>query len=142
MKVFSGKLLFIVLVFMPLVAGAFIYLYNRQSTPLFLSWIGVCKTVKCPVSPWALNLPDFLWLFALLNALGIIWSGNCRMYFRWTIAAFLGTLYTEFAQKIQLISGTYDIWDTYSYIIAFILSLFIFHRLSNTHIPIHHVQPS
>lgn len=128
-----------VLIIMPILLGGFIYSFNRQVPPLFLSVLDIHQSKRIPVSPWAHNLPDFLWLFALLNALGIIWSGNFRMYFRWTIAAFLGALYTEFAQKIQLISGTYDIWDTYSYIIAFILSLFIFHRLSNTHIPIHHV---
>lgn len=139
MRVFNVILLGILLVFTPLVVGASIYFYNRQVTPLFLSWIGVCKTVKCPVSPFAHNLPDFLWLFALLNALGLIWRENWNTYVSWSLFTFLGALGTELAQKTSLIPGTYDIWDMFSYSLAFILSLLIFHRLSNPHIPIHHV---
>lgn len=65
------------------------------------------------------NLPDGLWLYALLHTLNLVWHeyGSIE-WFIWLGIAVLLAISAEFFQEIQLISGTFDWRDIGAYIIA------------------------
>jgi hypothetical protein len=110
-------------VLIPLLSGVLIYALWRgiaiaSSKPLFVFNI-----------PYWLkyNLPDGLWLYALLSSLNIIWNNKpSPSLLIWVISITLLSISTEFLQKKKLIPGTYDTGDIIAYVIASTICLLRF----------------
>lgn len=72
-------------------------------------------------------LTDFLWMFALHNAILLIWSDKPNII--WTIWVFLLGASLELMQYYKLINGTFDLWDIISYLLAIVLSYLIYYLI-------------
>jgi len=73
------------------------------------------------------NLPDGLWLYALLSSIIFIWKDNhTSHFFLWLSTAILLTFLTEIMQAYRFLFGTFDWNDMLAYLIAGIVSIFPF----------------
>lgn len=115
-----------------LIIGFVIYCVSRSHI-LFMDWIGIQGTVpvlESAISKWVVYcLPDALWYMALLLLMDILCqkykdiSGHQTVPIIMMSLAILLPFILEFAQKINLIAGTYDILDIFTYLITFLLIL-------------------
>ena len=84
-----------------------------------------------PPDWFAYNLPDGLWLYALLSSIDFIWKDRVSTgYFGWIFFAISISYLTEFFQAIQIIPGTFDWKDLLAYTIA-IMAFFLPFGFSN-----------
>lgn len=115
-----------------LIIGLAIYCVSRSHI-LFMDWIGIQGTVpvlKGAISKWFVYcLPDGLWYIALLLLMNILCtkykdiSGHQMVPIIMMLLAVILPFFLEFAQKKNIISGTYDILDILTYLITFLLLL-------------------
>lgn len=87
------------------------------------------------IPAWVIfNLPDGLWLYALLSTITIIWDYKQSLHhFMWIILAVCLSLFSEVLQAYHCILGTFDIKDIIAYLIAFsvyILNFYILNKIS------------
>lgn len=76
------------------------------------------------------NLPDGLWLYALMCAITLIWNGHISTYFLcWMLLVIVLTYFTEIFQGLHFIPGTFDWYDLLSYSIAIMVYAFNFKNL-------------
>lgn len=112
----------------PLMVG--IILYGLFRGIPFLAWSPLFLAGK-QFSFFIYNLPDALWLYALMSSLTAIWGEklftNGRFWLLITIVLSIGS---EIAQYFRLIPGTFDLWD----IIIYIATLFFFITQSTKHL--------
>jgi hypothetical protein len=105
------KLLHIsVYIWLPLGFGTLIYLKGTYSIPIWIRY----------------NLPDGLWLFALLNTFAAIWGSGKSSLVLWAVTVILLSIIMEYLQKMHLIPGTFDLWDILAYVLASLLSASIY----------------
>lgn len=75
------------------------------------------------------NLPDALWLYALLSTLYFIWdSKSFRQFLSWSLLAITASFLSEALQACHFIRGTYDWNDLAAYGIAIFFFLFNFQQ--------------
>jgi hypothetical protein len=115
-------------VILPIIIGLSIYAFWREINfidpthkvfPLFpASHIPPC--IKY-------NLPDGLWLFALISALFFLWVGDNsrRPITFWIITVVFFSFLTEIFQAFKIIPGTFDWADIITYSFAILFSLII-----------------
>lgn len=72
------------------------------------------------------QLSDFLWMYASMNFLGLIWKNNSRQLMFYQISLLLLACTLEIFQKLKFIPGTFDLKDIATYLLAFAISLIIF----------------
>ena len=111
--------------FSSLALGVLIYLIFRDIPFLNVSKIFSIKGNNNPVLKLIFySLPDAIWLYAFLTALKIIWKDRLFIEGKyWLFLAAIGACASEFAQKLQIIPGTFDWFDIVAYFLA--ISLFI-----------------
>jgi len=72
------------------------------------------------------NLPDGLWLYALLSAITLVWKGNSsKHFFAWMLLAIILSYLTEVFQALHFIPGTFDWKDLVAY--SFAVLFYAFH---------------
>jgi hypothetical protein len=72
------------------------------------------------------NLPDGLWFYALLSAIGIVWQEVSSVNFvRWIFLSIVLTYLSEILQAFHIIPGTFDWFDLLAYTIALFSFYFI-----------------
>ncbi len=77
------------------------------------------------------NLPDGLWLYALLSAINVIWgNSNLKNKYIWFYIAILIAFLSEILQYFKLFAGTFDWLDILAYLFAITLVFFINFRKS------------
>lgn len=97
-------------VLLPVLIGIGIYLYR-------FGWVDI----QTKVTSWVTyTLPDFLWLFALLQSMRLIWQAEKRIWF-WLILCTLLSIGSETLQLHGYIPGTFDYLDITAYFIAFLI---------------------
>lgn len=72
------------------------------------------------------QIPDFLWMYASMNFLGLIWKNNSRQLKFYQVFMLFLACTLEIFQKLNYIPGTFDLKDIATYFLAFIISLLIF----------------
>lgn len=78
------------------------------------------------------NLPDGLWLYALVSAVTLIWKEHISTQFIcWMLLTIVLSYLTEIFQGLHFIQGTFDWYDLLSYSIALIFYAFNFKNLRN-----------
>lgn len=104
-------------VFIPLILGTSIYMTSRYDTRLNLFFYSFNK-IDLPA--WIkYNLPDGLWMFALLSSIKIVWKDEHSYGFlMWTFLVMILSFATELFQFYKLLPGTYDKNDLNAYLIA------------------------
>jgi hypothetical protein len=125
-----------ILILSPLIIGASIYIFFRETNLLIYSWLGISEEIALiqnnkvnglQLPDWVLyQLPDGLWLFSFVILLGAI----CKTYhFNIYISsfAFFLAITLEFLQK-KYLPGIFDRADIIAYIIVLIL-IFILYKL-------------
>lgn len=76
------------------------------------------------------NLPDGLWLYALLSAIIFIWRENFSGHFiAWLLIAIIITFFSEVLQAYNFILGTFDWKDLLAYSIATTFCFFNFQHV-------------
>lgn len=72
------------------------------------------------------NLPDGLWLYALLSSLYFIWKNeNTIIKYSWLLTVILLSILSECLQLEKVITGTFDYFDILIYIFSALI--FFFH---------------
>ena len=80
------------------------------------------------------NLPDGLWLYAVLATITLIWKRDLsRTFHLWLASTILLTFLTEFFQATHFIKGTFDWKDLLAYSLAIILYYLNFRHLTNNY---------
>ena len=136
----------ILLVAFPLLIGTLIYVLFRSNSILFNSWIKdsgfftyllktrlLIQNSNLTLNRYLVyNLPDGLWLFSWLNFLLIIWEFEINKTSRLVIiASFLAAISSELLQGLGFLSGTYDIFDLFAYVLAIFCVLILFKQKKN-----------
>lgn len=79
------------------------------------------------------NLPDGLWLYALLTGLRLVWKEHLfSRGLAWLMAVICGSVGSEIAQHFHLIPGTFDLLDIGAYLV-FSLLFILRYRVFITH---------
>ncbi len=120
-------------VILPLFIGAMIYslwgdaavicVQWAMELPLIPTWRENLSGIDLPESI-IYNLPDALWLFALLQFMDIIWSDDSQGHY-WLALCVSLALVHEVGQRFGWFSGTYDDLDLLSYAIVTIISILL-----------------
>ena len=123
----------------PLLLGGFIYISFRTKSLVLFNWIedislsGVVNVIrnifyplKSIVPNWIVfSLPDGLWTYAFTSSLLIIWNNINNKVLIAFIPLLIGVI-LELLQYLKINSGTFDLMDIATYIIAATLSILIF----------------
>ena len=116
----------------PLLTGIMIYLLYRGIPFLKVERLFAVQLNKNFLFYFMLyNLPDALWFYSLLITLKIIW--NKQLFSKgkyWLYAVIIAVFFSEFAQKIKIIPGTFDVLDIVAYVIAYSVFIFRIHKNS------------
>ena len=114
---------FLILCFLPLLAGGLIYLFFRTDSPL--ADLVPLKYKYIPVEAWQKLLtgvlPDFLWSFSMANFLYSFSFLRKWKFFNWVVLLLL-----LLAEIIQLFTGTLFVFDYYDILAAILAFLFSF----------------
>jgi hypothetical protein len=71
------------------------------------------------------NLPDGLWLYALLFTLSLIWhDGSLNHFFIWVLLSVILSFLTEAFQALNFFPGVFDWKDMLAYSVAIVFFLF------------------
>lgn len=120
-------------IFLPLVLGTLIYIFWRKSTIIYkaLNIFPNINVVK--ISSWIkYNLPDGLWLYALLSTVIFIWRDNYSGYFiLWILLTLTLCFLSEIFQKLHVIPGNFDWNDIIAYTTAFVFFYFFNYQYIN-----------
>ncbi|NNC82286.1 MAG: hypothetical protein HKN79_01810 [Flavobacteriales bacterium] len=118
-------------VLLPLIIGVLIFYYFTDRDMFFNrlieKWTGSKGHVDWNSPAWIYNhLPDGIWSYSFASAMLIIYDGqwNREAVFMLGIAITI-PLANEFAQKINILQGTYDPLDLIWYICGAFFSLLI-----------------
>lgn len=128
----------ILLGFIPVILGGFIYIIFRVESLIMFKWfssmglatmvqdlrtINVFQNIKLP--NWVLySLPDALWLFSFNYLLLLVWRFKAsRDSIAWLLLAPAIGVFSELGQLIKVLPGTFDPIDLALLLIACILSM-------------------
>ena len=126
-------------VFFPLLLGGIIYICFRSTSLRLFKWLeilglksealsirNIIQPLKNELPTWTyFSLPDGLWVYSLSSALIILWGDQFKY---WLIIPLLFGVFIEFAQKIKIFPGTFDIIDFIFSVSALVLSIIILKR--------------
>ncbi len=108
-------------VIVPLCLGMTVYILWRSEDLYILQQpISSTKLDYKPSNLLVYTLPDFLWLYALLHSIRLIWQADKRVWF-WLILCTLLSIGTEILQLQDYIPGTFDYYDIAAYLMAFLI---------------------
>lgn len=133
------KTLTMIHVFCPLIIGGFIYISFRSVSLRLFNWFEIVGIKSAALSirniiypykndlpNWTFfSLPDGLWVYSFSSALIILWGDQFKFGKYWLIIPLLFGAFIEFAQKIKIFPGTFDIIDFTFSISALALSIII-----------------
>lgn len=118
-------------VLLPLIAGLAVYLFFRKDITIFekaIGWSYLPANGNNPsfvVTVLSGSVPDFCWLFALLNAQVLIWGGLKKIPLALLLVLYIAPPATELLQSLQLMRGTGDWYDVVAYVFAILMHIII-----------------
>lgn len=128
-------------ILLPLLAGALIYVTFRHDTACCFPTLQFTIDPPPQLAAWVYqqhwilyHLPDGLWLYAFVAFNLLIWKDTNRFGLFYALVALFIAIFSEFLQKNNLLAGTYDRKDIYTYLCAFILALLILGRKHLLHV--------
>lgn len=106
--------------------GILIYLLFRGNELLKIDPFIITSNKNFIYSFILYNVPDGLWLYSLLVAFKLIWKEQLFINGRyWVYSMFIAAISSEFAQKLKIIPGTFDIIDIEIYTFTFYFFIYI-----------------
>lgn len=110
----------LVAVLTPLGTGTLLYWLFRGIPVLGFPALLHISSHSALVALLAYNIPDGLWLYALLQSIRLIWQNDPfrKGYPAWLALATIGAFGSEIAQYLGLIPGTFDMLDIIMYLLA------------------------
>jgi hypothetical protein len=129
-----------------LLLGSLIYLLFRSDSLLMFDWfdkLSILDTIRSirmysiPLShklpDWFLfSLPDGLWVCSYVTLLLLLWSNRISSKnLVWIVLIPFIALFSELGQYLDLVKGTFDIMDVTTYLIGFLIPLFVFSFKNN-----------
>ncbi len=126
-----------------LLLGSLIYIIFRSTSLKMFSWykvIGVndfvlelrqyFKEYKYLIPNWVLfSLPDGLWIFSYVCLILWIWKGEVDFKnIFWIIIIPLVAIFSEVAQLLNIVSGTFDLSDLFFYLLGVLLPFIFFNK--------------
>lgn len=123
----------LVRVMIPLIIGGIIYILFGDESIRLVNWSmeidalaylrNQCSSESIP--EWLIfNIPDGIWLFALLQFIDIVWSGEEGSHI-WIALSVLLAIGHELGQLASIFSGTFDVLDLLLYGIVAICSILL-----------------
>ena len=135
----------ILLGFLPILIGGFIYLISRPKTILLFEWIKLMQLEteanvvrkffsSYVLSEWTkFNLPDLLWVFSFTSVILIIWKDvKSKIKILYCVTPLFIGITSEVIQYFDKSFGTFDFKDIIFYFIGFILSIIIFKTINQS----------
>ncbi len=111
-----------------LLLGAVLYIWLRPESyvgAFVRQLLKINSQANIRFIPISFYLPDLLWGMSLCSGLYAIYPINRKRMWLWGVVTFLyGTLW-ELAQKLNIVSGTADIFDVILYLVAAIVVVMI-----------------
>lgn len=128
----------IMVYFLPLILGGFIYIIFRTETLIMFHWfkylnlsneINIIKNFKSVhyFPNWFIyNLPDGLWIFSYTAISLEIWKHSItRQNIFWIFSIPIIAVLSEFLQLFKIVPGTFDFLDVTFYLLGTIFSFYI-----------------
>lgn len=128
----------IIISFLPLILGGFIYIIFRTETLIMFHWfkylnlsneINIIKNFRTAYSfpSWFIyNLPDALWIFSYTGISLEIWKHSItRQNIFWIFSIPIIAVLSEFLQLFKIVPGTFDFLDVTFYLLGTISSFYI-----------------
>lgn len=128
----------IIIYFLPLILGGFIYIIFRTETLIMFHWlkyltfsdeINIIKNFRTVYSfpSWFIyNLPDALWIFSYTGISLEIWKHSItRQNIFWIFSIPIIAVLSEFLQFFKIVPGTFDFLDVTFYLLGTISSFYI-----------------
>jgi hypothetical protein len=108
---------------LPLFLGILIYAFWRPIPFIDPAQITFPLNCNIQVPNWVkYNLPDGLWMYALLSSLFFLWRQHfSRQCIVWLVLAVCMSFLLEILQEFDIIQGTYDLKDLITYILSTII---------------------
>ena len=121
-------------IFVPLFMGILIYFFWRNLNLLIPFQENLIRFEIVNAPNWVkYNLPDGLWLYALLSSITIIWGGYPSIQLiLWLFSTIILSYISEAFQAIHFIQGTFDWKDCFAYFLALIFFLYNFRHINIT----------
>lgn len=125
---------FFVRVLLPLFFGGAIYIFFGDARIRLVKWalnFDFIDQLRQKMDTYHLpdwlvfNLPDGVWLFALLQLVDIIWAGDENNSNNWMVLSVLLAVVHEVGQYVGMFPGTFDVLDLMSYAIFTIIALLL-----------------
>jgi hypothetical protein len=145
------KLGLLLIVFIPLLSAALIYHLYRADSIVFNYLFSIIPSHFNKLFSWkppywfVYSLPGALWLFSFIMIM-LFWPFKQRFFnaFFWLVATLSIALGIEFMQMCNFTDGVYDIFDVFSYLIVFLLSVLLFYirYLKRANIRVFFINPS
>lgn len=121
----NKKLILTILSVASLAIGAVIYLMFRIQTLIIFEWIELLQlsdTVEIlrdksaplydKLPAWIIySLPNGLWIYSLIISMKIIWDDHKKAFFIYCLSIIAIALLIELGQAIDIIIGTFDLYD-------------------------------
>ena len=122
---------------MALFIGGLIYLQYRPHNLLMFSWLRHLNLEQFFPQHFLNNpnkikdfcifsLPNGLWLLSILILFGLIWNNSRKIFYLYSIIFLFVNLLFEILQFFLIISGTFDLADFITLIIAFFIGMLIY----------------
>jgi hypothetical protein len=118
---------------MPLAAGMTLYGLFRGIPALALTALLAVNHHNSFMKCVLYNVPDGLWLYALLQGLRNVWRSELfSVGLPWLIIVITGAVCSEFLQYFHLIPGTFDLLDIAAYLFAVAIFTLQYHQSTQT----------
>lgn len=126
-------------VLLPIITGAFIYIFFRSETIILVDFMHSLSVWEIYVTPYQKNiaelasvlpgwfiysLPDGLWAYALFATGLLLWPDDTDRRAMWFIISLSATLGSELLQRINVLPGSFCLYDMFFYSIAIALYFF------------------
>ena len=107
-------------IILPLFLGVLIYTFFTGNRFIGLRHWDPTASAQIKVPIWVKNnLPDGLWMYALLSFLFYIHEQKMTKHFlAWMLLAIVMSFFLEILQAIHIMPGTFDWYDLLAYLVA------------------------
>ena len=109
-------------------------MFNMLDSIGLMDLVNSIRPNRSDIPEWIIySLPDGLWLFSYCLFIGCIWNFELKRCFCVLMILPIYAILHEIGQNAHFVSGTFDLIDLATYLIAFVLGLLyiIYNKKSN-----------